>query len=285
MEKTGASREEIWRTTGWWRGKDGKWRVELPDIKMRSKREIEAAVKLYGNSISLGELVVAPELFKAYPALEETRIILDNDYFSSLTRGSFDPSTKDITLNSKGQISLANMPFVDRDAYDTAKQKASSDDFLKNWIELSKELGIEVGTFEEEREKAKAKIGEIEKRIVEKNRARLQSLDSDETRSILAHEIQHWIQENEGFAKGGNVKTIREARALNKSLMSDLRKALNKYGFEEWADKFAESDVFVDKVKAAQHKWPGRHFLMEHLFTESLGDEAATSKTKLGFQN
>lgn len=281
MEKGGASREEIWRTTGWWRGKDGKWRVELPDIKMRSKREIEAAVKLYGNSISLGELVVAPELFKAYPALEETRIILDNDYFSSLTRGSFDPSTKDITLNGKGQISLANMPFVDRDAYDTAKQKASSDDFLKNWIELSKELGIEVGTFDEEREKAKAKIGEIEKRIVEKNRERLQSLDSDETRSILAHEIQHWIQENEGFAKGGNVKTIREARALNKSLMRDLRKALNKYGFEEWADKFTESDGFVDKVKAARLKWPGRQFLMEHLFAESLGDEARTNVLQL----
>ena len=281
MEKGGASREEIWRTTGWWRGKDGKWRVELPDIQMRSKREIELAVKYYGNSISLGELVVAPELFKAYPALEETRIILDNDYFTSSTRGSFDPSTKDITLNGKGQISLANLPYADRSDYDSAIDKVSSDDHLNNWIEISKELGIEVGTFDEEREKAKAKIEEIEKRIVEKNRARLQSLDSAETRSILAHEIQHWIQENEGFAKGGNVKTIREARALNKSLMRDLRKALNKYGFEEWADKFAESDVFVDKVKAAQLKWPGRYFLMEHLFAESLGDEARTNVLQL----
>jgi len=32
MEKNGADREHIWRTTGWWRGKDGKWRVEIPDV-------------------------------------------------------------------------------------------------------------------------------------------------------------------------------------------------------------------------------------------------------------
>lgn len=269
MEKGGASREEIWRTTGWWRGKDGKWRVELPDIQMRSKREIEAAVKLYGNSISLGELVVAPELFKAYPALEETRIILDNDYFTSSTRGSFDPSTKDITLNGKGQISLANLPYADRSDYDSAIDKVSSDDHLNNWIEISKELGIEVGTFDEEREKAKSKIEEIEKRIVEKNRARLQSLDSDETRSILAHEIQHWIQKNEGFAKGGNIQSIREARALNKEIVRDVKKALNQYGYEAWDKAVLDSSSFVNDIKAASQKWPKSRFLLQHMFAES----------------
>ena len=208
MEKGGASREEIWHTTGWWRGKDGKWRVELPDIKMRSKREIELAVKLHGNSINLEELVDAPELFKAYPALADTRIILDKDYFSSWTKGSYDPASKDITLNNKGQISLADLPYADRDSYDTAQQKVSSDDFLNNFIETSNALGIKVGTFAEEREKAKAKIEEIEKRIAEKNRERLQSLDSAETRSILVHEIQHAIQRFEGFARGGSPESV-----------------------------------------------------------------------------
>ena len=33
MEKAGLGREEIWRKTGWWRGRDGKWRVEIPDVK------------------------------------------------------------------------------------------------------------------------------------------------------------------------------------------------------------------------------------------------------------
>lgn len=33
MEKSGADRKAIWKKTGWWKGKDGKWRVEIPDVK------------------------------------------------------------------------------------------------------------------------------------------------------------------------------------------------------------------------------------------------------------
>ncbi len=35
MERSGATREEIWRETGWWRGKDGEWRVEIGDIRFK----------------------------------------------------------------------------------------------------------------------------------------------------------------------------------------------------------------------------------------------------------
>ncbi len=34
MERSGASRIDIWRETGWWRGKDGQWRVEIPDFEL-----------------------------------------------------------------------------------------------------------------------------------------------------------------------------------------------------------------------------------------------------------
>ncbi|MBR3583580.1 MAG: hypothetical protein IKO01_09110 [Kiritimatiellae bacterium] len=33
MERSGATREEIWRETGWWRGADEKWRIDAP-VKM-----------------------------------------------------------------------------------------------------------------------------------------------------------------------------------------------------------------------------------------------------------
>ncbi len=71
MEKNGASREDIWRKTGWWRGKDGKWRVEEPDISVpRWKIEwLENQSRLYGKEVSLATLAAAPELFKAYPDL------------------------------------------------------------------------------------------------------------------------------------------------------------------------------------------------------------------------
>ena len=39
MEREGADRTAIWRQTGWWRGRDGKWRVEVPDLKLRDDFE------------------------------------------------------------------------------------------------------------------------------------------------------------------------------------------------------------------------------------------------------
>lgn len=32
LEDAGASREEIWNKTGWWRGDDNQWRIEIPDF-------------------------------------------------------------------------------------------------------------------------------------------------------------------------------------------------------------------------------------------------------------
>lgn len=31
MVEDGVNRKEIWQKTGWWKGKDGKWRVEILD--------------------------------------------------------------------------------------------------------------------------------------------------------------------------------------------------------------------------------------------------------------
>lgn len=45
LEDAGASREEIWNKTGWWRGDDNQWRFEIPDF---SSEEVDA---LYNHAI------------------------------------------------------------------------------------------------------------------------------------------------------------------------------------------------------------------------------------------
>jgi len=45
MEAAGATREEIWRATGWWRGKDGKWGFELDPIPLEEFDKIYGILK------------------------------------------------------------------------------------------------------------------------------------------------------------------------------------------------------------------------------------------------
>lgn len=75
MERSGATREDIWWDTGWWRGADGEWRVEIADIQAK-KEGGEIHIDGEDAWCTLGDMVEAPELFAAYPGIEETRINL-----------------------------------------------------------------------------------------------------------------------------------------------------------------------------------------------------------------
>jgi len=69
FEKSGLSSDEIWQGTGWQRGKDGKWRYEIPYGKVKP----DALAKILEAdgvvSFTLDEVWDAPDLKKAYPAL------------------------------------------------------------------------------------------------------------------------------------------------------------------------------------------------------------------------
>ncbi|MBR1437868.1 MAG: hypothetical protein IJ587_04960 [Synergistaceae bacterium] len=107
MERLGLTPKKLWLATGWMKGKEGKWRYELPDGKLLNKnlRELH---KLYGwlldvqkksnemssytlspsekrqyNRIenydsSLHTLFDAPELFEAYPDLRNIKVYFDD---------------------------------------------------------------------------------------------------------------------------------------------------------------------------------------------------------------
>jgi|GEM_PF-2827084 len=67
LEKQGKNRDEIFEETGWFKGKDNKWRFEIPD----NLDKIDFS-KLKGeyNSAFLSEIYDNPALYAAYPELK-----------------------------------------------------------------------------------------------------------------------------------------------------------------------------------------------------------------------
>jgi len=207
MEKAGKDREEIWRTTGWWRGKDGKWRFELPSTKMKDARALYAALIEGHNETTLGKILDAPELFEAYPQLKDTKIILSPEY-NDEAGGWYDRIKNEIVLFDAGLVSLKDMPSHERDLRDTYQRVLDSDEFVRRRFADMDAFGIEHGTVEEEREYARWWIERQDKEIARTNETKIRDLANDRgmwsTFGKIIHEVQHAVQRIEGFATGAS---------------------------------------------------------------------------------
>ena len=209
MEKAGASREEIWRKTGWWRAKDGQWRFEMPSTKMKDARELYSALIEGNNETKLEKILNAPELFKAYPQLRDTKIILSPDRVNpGEAAGWYDRIKNEIVLLDAGLVSLKDMPARERDLRDTYQKVLDSDEFVRRRFADMDAFGIEHGTIEEEREYARWWIERQDKGINRTNEARIRDLANDrKVWSVfgkIIHEVQHAVQRIEGFATGAS---------------------------------------------------------------------------------
>lgn len=212
MEKAGASREDIWRKTGWWRAKDGKWRVELPQTKMKDERALYRA--LIGGSegrniTTLDEIMDAPELFKAYPQLKATKIVFSPEEVNpGEPAGWYDRVKNEIVIFDAGLIALKDLPERERGLRDHYERIASSDEYLQNAFEEMDALGIDHGTVEQEREYARRWIEKQANGINRTNDTRIRELANDRgTWSVfgkIIHEVQHAVQRIEGFARGAS---------------------------------------------------------------------------------
>ena len=126
MYQNGVSMDTIRKRTGWWLGKDGKWRYEISDKEMRFNPD--GFVK---NPTTVGDYVKHDQLFAAYPWIADIPV-----YVSDVVGG--DPSS------------------------------------LGRYIPSEKIIEIKAG------------------------------ITSEKARTVLAHELQHVIQNTEHFASGTN---------------------------------------------------------------------------------
>jgi hypothetical protein len=61
--------QDIWEQTGWYRGTDGKWRFEISDDKA-----VLGKLPEFGVDRTLGEVLIHPQLYEAYPELANMRV-------------------------------------------------------------------------------------------------------------------------------------------------------------------------------------------------------------------
>ena len=191
MESDGASREDIWRKTGWWKGQDGQWRIEIADIpdvfKPLSKKEA-TRLKALKAAEKKEDAAVKDAIMKYKAARDSGNADEANKYADeaerheaaslkhSQARYPLEARSKGWTEDILGNL-LADHPLLK--AYPWLSQTKV------NRVSLPEGIGGHTDS--------------------SKNVITLSDTNTDaENHSALAHEIQHLIQSVEGFAKGAD---------------------------------------------------------------------------------
>lgn len=115
MAAGGASRDDIWRETGWFAGPDGKWRFEIDDSGAALRDPFESddlTQRLISASIdspnipvptaaSLDDVLSHAELGRAYPGIPDAGVYFDN---MGRTKGRYNTDIDAITLDSGDSV-------------------------------------------------------------------------------------------------------------------------------------------------------------------------------------
>ena len=200
MEVSGASRLDIWRETGWWRGKDGKWRVEISDA---AQQEVDSIIRYfmgeYAKNRALGVSKPRP-----YASLQQT--------FGELAEMLSLPSIKRLI---QAYPSLADLPLRGLDTKRTKEGYTGG------------------AAFRRERDAAGRLVPAFV--IVPFGFRR-----HDRIRASLVHELQHVIQAHEGFPNGGSPEAGAVGAAERRSIGEGAYRALAGEIEAQLASKRAE---------------------------------------------
>lgn len=238
MEKAGKDAKAIRLATGWERGADKKWRYEVKDGMLKNNPNLkehrdEDSGEVIGYTTKLGELLDNEELFKAYPQLRDMPIGFQK--LGNMYAGNYEANTIIIDIH-----------YLEHSKPSERKQKRlreiENTDEYKKWLKVYSNKSATA----EELDMADEEFDSTE---VGKEYDRLTSLDyvdngkvelkfKDKDKHILSHEIQHAIQDIEGFAEGGSPERMRkefniakrevDARIWMRALQEKAKDAENK---------------------------------------------------------
>ncbi len=190
----GENAETVRKDTGWYKGKDGKWRYYIPDNELN----VEGLENLGDGVEFLGNCIQHNKLFEAYPQLKELFIRFDD--LPKRKRGTYLSQNKEIVLNHT----------------------------LRG--------------------------------------------NTEKIKDTLVHEIQHAIQEIEGFAIGGN-KDLGFAIAMN----SVYEKVKNSFEFKN----LLRNKKFDYLLKVALRQYNARNIeeLRSKVYSSLYGEKEARQVT------
>ena len=257
LEKVGRSPLDIKIETGWERGADGQWRLELPSFS-----EFDAVGNLewlrrHPDTVRYLELLrkenahlfggFAPLTAEERAEYERLRELPDNKYWKpGVTMKNPDRLTLEDYVSSPllfmaypelRQVAIRVEEMEDRGAY--ATRKSIVDGSVIHYIRLNKDM-------------------------VEGARG-LNVSSRQQMKSTIAHEVQHYIQEQEGFARGNDVRRINGASDFELNVAAWDGFVQQEVGLEP------TYDVIMSYLKGEQHStWrkefgPGYQDMMKDL--------------------
>ena len=226
-----ADMKTIYKKTGWHRGADGKWRFEIPD----NLDDINLAELRDNEETTLGKIYDNPALYQAYPWLKNLLVTVED---MEKNRRGYAYGEDKIVLNEK---------YVGYSPYNLQNEILSS---LKSEAGVKETINAFQGIVQEEKLPGKKEIRTIaenlpdsffsdreevnffaddgsfilpdeeEKTYSSEEKATLleghlkealEGMQPDEKiKETLIHEIQHIIQNAEGFAGGGSPAKVNE---------------------------------------------------------------------------
>ena len=241
--------------TGWERGADGKWRYEMPDFKADKPITIDVDIDIshvgpyspYKEPLcKLSDLIDDKNLFAAYPSLKNIDILLVGN---TAFEGMYDKLHNNIALRTNA-VSIDSKYSQPSNAKEI---KAALEKFHNFWDSLTgedKELADDAidayGGYTEEElnedsdfrelEKGNPKVAELVRlgnSIPSKKDVRFEGTQvalNHEGKLTLAHEIQHAIQDIEGFAEGGNPEQFQNPSELESQYATFDELVKDKFG-------------------------------------------------------
>ena len=229
MEEDGASREEIWRKTGWIRGADGQWRFEVDDSK--------AEFRPNGDARLLGE--------PRYRRLEE----LTDKWGDSFEKGG-----EPLTEAEEAEMEALQEEYSDR----VWEKKYELQDFLKHdeLYEAYPMLRNTTLRFEKLDPGVKGKFDKRNGAIILSD-----SLFGKGPETLL-HEIQHIIQKYEGFQGGTSPeywarRDYESGDRLQERLQREYDDILNGLTKEEQNDYIRYQEIDGELERLFYSKKPG----------------------------
>lgn len=255
MERGKKDAKTIKLATGWERGADGKWRYEMPDFKADKPITVDADIDIshvgpyspYKEPLcKLSDLIDDKALFAAYPSLKDIDILLVGN---TAFEGMYDKLHNNIALrmnavsidskysqpsNAK-EIEAALEKFHNFWDSLTGEDKELADDAIDAYGGYTEEELNEDSDFRE-LEKENPKVAELVRlgnSIPSKKDVRFEGTQvalNHEGKLTLAHEIQHAIQDIEGFAEGGNPAQFQDPSELESQYATFDELVKDKFG-------------------------------------------------------
>jgi hypothetical protein len=267
-----AKNPTLYKETGWFRGADGNWRYEIPSGKLNENINWQKTFDLNGNPMQyakLSEVYENPLFYQAYPDAKNLDVNLSNLNDISGSYNSWG-----------GEISLDEL----------YNYKKTNQQVLNKLNELKQDpLYVKAHNFDKD-------VEAIRNDYLEYKNSDLRKQEEDLLNNLtmngwnenalptIEHELQHYIQDIEKFARGGSLKTAGsvenyhklagevEARLAEKriGLAEELLKKYkpfekNKYGYDvaptkqilsnEYGKEYGKGKVYKYKENKGQEQF------------------------------